>query len=93
MGEEEAQEFRNLIHLDEEFGEISLDELKNFLLSPFPQGYPELRFFNWQLSLKVLPLKRELWEKTWEKRERQYYGLIERMFRFFTRWFKGRPCN
>ncbi|KAK8884513.1 hypothetical protein M9Y10_043626 [Tritrichomonas musculus] len=81
MGEEEAQEFRNLIHLDEEFGEISLDELKNFLLSPFPQGYPELRFFNWQLSLKVLPLKRELWEKTWEKRERQYYGLIERMFR------------
>lgn len=82
MGEDEkAQEFRKLIHLDEESGDISLTEFKNFLLLPFPEGYDDLRFYNWQLSLKVLPLKRELWKKTWEKRESQYFGLIERMFR------------
>lgn len=82
MEDERAQEFRKLIHLDEESGDISLDEFKNFFLSrPFPEGYHDLRFYNWQLSLKVLPLKRELWEETWKKRESQYYGLIERMFR------------
>ena len=82
MGDDEkAQKFRKLIHLDEESGDISLTEFKNFLLLPFPQGYDDLRFYNWQISLKVLPLKRELWEETWNKRESQYYGLIERMFR------------
>ncbi|OHS94874.1 hypothetical protein TRFO_10802 [Tritrichomonas foetus] len=79
--DDRVTEFKQLMHLDEESGEISLPELRKFLLLPFPEGHPDLRFYNWQLSLKVLPLRRELWKKTWEKRDIQYYGLVERMFR------------
>lgn len=79
--DERALAFKELIRLNEDSGEISLTQLHQFLLCPFPEGYPDLRFYNWQLSLKVLPLKRQNWGKTWEKRESQYYRLVDRMFR------------
>ena len=79
--DEREREFRDLIHLDEADGEISLPDLKKFLLLPFPDSTPDLRFYNWQISLKVLPLSRKHWMRTWEKREEQYYGLVSRMFR------------
>jgi hypothetical protein len=74
-------EFRKLIRLDEDSGSINLSDLHKYLLLPFPDGHPELRFYNWQLSLRVLPPQRELWDKTWEVRESQYHGLVERIFR------------
>jgi hypothetical protein len=74
-------EFRKLIRLDETEGPIDLSKLHRYLLLPFPDGHPELRFYNWQLSLRVLPPRRELWEQTWRTRNIQYHGLIKRIFR------------
>jgi hypothetical protein len=48
-------EFRKLARLDEMEDPIDLPELHHYLLLPFSDGHPELRFSNWQLSLCVLP--------------------------------------
>jgi hypothetical protein len=74
-------QFRKLIRLDESEGTIDLNELHRFLLLPFPDGHPELRFYNWQLSLRVLPPQRELWDRTWKVRTEQYHGLVRKIFR------------
>ena len=76
-----VQEFKDLIKLDDPEGTVDLSRLKEYLHLPFPDGHPELRFYNWQLSLGVLPLQRSLWEKSWERREAQYFRLVHKLFR------------
>jgi hypothetical protein len=76
-----AVAFRKLIRLDEAEGSISLADLQKYLLLPFPDDQPGLRFYNWQLSLRVLPPQRELWDTTWKTRTMQYGRLVKHIFR------------
>jgi hypothetical protein len=48
-------EFQKLIRLDDIEGPIDLSELRRYLLLPFPDDHPGLRFYNWQLSFCILP--------------------------------------
>ena len=79
--DERVQEFREIISLDDPNGTVDTARLQEYLHLPFPDGHPELRFYNWQLSLGVLPPQRARWEQTWERRESQYFRLISRLFR------------
>jgi hypothetical protein len=76
-----AAEFRRLIRLDETEGSIDLSELQSYLLLPFPDGHPELRLYNWALSLRFLPPRRELWAPTLASRAAQYRRLVKQLFR------------
>lgn len=73
--------YKKLIHLEEKEGQIDLQELRTYLLQPFPDGHPDLRFYNWQISLNALPMFRERWEDTWKNNEFRYYGLVQKIFR------------
>jgi hypothetical protein len=74
-------EFRRLIRLDETEGFIDLSELQSYLLLPFPEGHPELRLYNWALSVRFLPPRRELWDSTLRSRTAQYRRLVKQIFR------------
>lgn len=79
--EERAEEFSRIIHLNEEEGIVDMNAVRDFVMLPFPEDHPELRFYNWQLSLHALPVDRSQWESTWKSREQQYFKLVKKLFR------------
>ena len=77
-------QFITLIRLNDSDGEIDISLLRKFLSRPFMDGEPVLRLYNWELSLGVLPLRRELWDSTVRTRVNQYNFLISSLFRDCT---------